>query len=176
MSNPRPMSLVYPPRIIISLLRRNSWGTTNSLVVPQKKPKNGRPRLRLVLNNRNSLDQASRRVKNTRRPLHISRREKVFHDSYNLSELLAAAHAKASEAVTSDEEAGAISGEETKRPSKWTRRISGSLQKITGSASSPSKEQAPEAPKAAEAPKDVTAAAESAAEPAPITSETAPAV
>ena len=80
--------------------------------------------------------------------------------------MLAAAHAKASEAVTSDEEAGAVSGEESKRSSKWTRRISGSFQKFTGGASSASKEQVPEAPKATEAPTDVAAATEPAAEPA----------
>jgi hypothetical protein len=87
--------------------------------------------------------------------------------------LLAAAPAKASEAVTSDEEAGAVSGEESKRPGKWTRRISGSFQKITGGSSSASKEQAPEAPKATEAPKDIPAATDT-VEPATVAAETVP--
>jgi hypothetical protein len=86
--------------------------------------------------------------------------------------LLAATSAKATEAVTSDEEAGAVSGEESKRPGKWTRRISGSFQKITGGSSNPTKEQAPEAPKATEAPKDTPAVTDAAAEPAPVAAET----
>jgi hypothetical protein len=75
--------------------------------------------------------------------------------------------AKTPEAVTSDEE-GALSGDDGKRPSKWSRRISGSFQRFTGS----SKEQAPEVPK-----KDVSPAPpakEAEAEEAAAVEETAP--
>jgi nicotinate-nucleotide--dimethylbenzimidazole phosphoribosyltransferase len=80
----------------------------------------------------------------------------------------AIAPAKALEPVTSDEEGG----EEGKRSSRWTRRISGSFQRITGSSKETSKEEAPEAKKdesSAPAASETPAAAETSAAP-----ETAP--
>lgn len=85
-----------------------------------------------------------------------------------LSHDLAAHHAKSPEAVTSDEE-GALSGEDTKRPSKWSRRISGSFQRFTGP--SKDKEIAPEVPKKEVSPAPV---AEGAVTEIPVVEEIAP--
>jgi hypothetical protein len=107
------------------------------------------------------------RKKSIKLLLHLTKTPKVSF-SRILSYDLAAHHAKSPEAVTSDEE-GALSGEETKRPGKWTRRISGSFQRLTGP--SKDKEIAPEVPK-----KDVSPApvAEGAVTETPAVEEVAP--
>jgi len=86
--------------------------------------------------------------------------------------------AKTPEAVTSDEE-GAVSAGEEKRPSKWSRRISGSFQRITGGskdAASPSKEASEVKKDSSPAPAEAAAVATEAAavtEAAPVATETA---
>jgi len=141
----------------------------SSLRTAPKKRKNGRPRSTLALSKLNSLVLVSPRATNIRNPLPISRISEVAISIELLHLIGFSGSHKAETAVTSDEEAG-VSGDESKRPKGWTRRISGSFGKLTGG----SKDKEP----AAEAPKDVPVVAptESTAEAAPETAAVEPPV
>ena len=118
--------------------------TMSLIQIVRKKRKNGRPRSTLALSRLNILVLVSSRATSIRSPLPTSRISEVAISIEFLHLIGFSGSHKAETAVTSDEEAG-VSGDESKRPKGWTRRISGSFGKLTGG--SKDKEPATEAPR-----------------------------